>query len=494
MKSFTLSQKVALPKLCVLALVAGMLGYLLANTLRNRDDLLHESERVKKQADLLTQLNQLRRDRQRSILSFRYDRDPVYRRTLKETASRVGDLMNELRTTVDSERERALLDKLIARRAPLGVVFESLLKADDEGDVKETERAFSRWNESIRRYDAMLSDFSVLNMRALDRSIARMDASRTQAFVVVGFLLVVTLLLLVGFWLWIRRSLVRPILQMTDAAKAIATGDLSIRVDDGGRGDELGVLARALNEMTQSLARLKEELESNIQELHRSNEDLQQFAFVSSHDLKEPLRVVSLFSQLLEREHDRLSREQTAEYIHHITDGVKRMYLLIDDLLSYSRVKFEDVPLAVVDCNEVLSKVKEGLAVSIAEAQGSLEVEPLPKVLGNEILLKHLFENLLTNAIKFRGDRAPSIRVSAKRLDSQWTLSVTDNGIGIDPVFKDKLFVIFKRLHTRDQYPGSGIGLAICKKIVERHGGRIWVDSAIGKGATFSFTLPQAPV
>lgn len=237
--------------------------------------------------------------------------------------------------------------------------------------------------------------------------------------------------------------------------------------------------------------RAEEELHQVMDELKRSNTELEQFAYVASHDLQEPLRMVSSFTQLLARRYqDKLDAEAN-EFIAFAIDGANRMQRLINDLLAYSRVSTRGQPLAATDCNAVLGQVRVNLSAAIAESQALVTNDDLPIVYADEGQLVQLFQNLIGNAIKFRKPgELPRVHVSAQRAEKEWVLGVCDEGIGIDPQYHERIFVIFQRLLSREEYPGTGIGLAICKRIVERHGGRIWVESELGKGATFYFTLP----
>jgi light-regulated signal transduction histidine kinase (bacteriophytochrome) len=225
--------------------------------------------------------------------------------------------------------------------------------------------------------------------------------------------------------------------------------------------------------------------------LTRSNTELEQFAYVASHDLQEPLRMVTSYLQLLaDRYRGKLDKDGT-EFIGFAVDGALRMRNLIRDLLEYSRVGRRSKPFAPVNCAAVLQVVVANLQACIQETGARIEVGELPVVWGDEGELTQLFQNLINNAIKFHGDAPPTVSVTATAGDGEWVLKVRDNGIGIDPQYAERIFVIFQRLHSREKYPGTGIGLAICKKIVQRHGGRIWLESQPNQGSTFFFTLPK---
>jgi signal transduction histidine kinase len=250
---------------------------------------------------------------------------------------------------------------------------------------------------------------------------------------------------------------------------------------------------RALNaDLEQRVAERTVELDARAKDLARSNSELQQFAYVASHDLQEPLRMVASFTQLLgKRYKDRLD-DDARDFINFAVDGATRMQTLISDLLNYSRVGTQGKPLVPTDSGVLFERVLDTLQLSIQESGGVITSDPLPMVMADPQQLGQLFQNLLTNAIKFHGEQPPRVRISAERDGGTWKFSFRDNGIGISQEHADRIFIIFQRLHTKTEYPGTGIGLAICKKIVERHGGRIWIEPSPGGGTTFNFTIIAA--
>lgn len=227
-------------------------------------------------------------------------------------------------------------------------------------------------------------------------------------------------------------------------------------------------------------------------ELARSNAELEQFAYVATHDLQEPLRAVASCVQLLQKRYEGQLDEKAQEFITHAVDGTKRMQTLINDLLAYSRISTDAQVFASTNCEMALQEALANLMVAISESGAVVTQDALPMVNGDATQLTQLFQNLVGNALKFRGERPPEIHIGAVRNNGDWRFSVADNGIGMEPQYFERVFLVFQRLHTRKEYQGTGIGLAICKKVVERHGGRIWAESELGQGATFCFTIPES--
>ncbi len=251
------------------------------------------------------------------------------------------------------------------------------------------------------------------------------------------------------------------------------------------------VIRRALREKAErSLRRQAEEhLALKVAELARSNDDLEQFAYVASHDLQEPLRMVAAYTQLLAERYRGKLDENADKFIGYASEGAERMQVLIHDLLAFSRVGRKEA-CESVDCNAVMKDVLQALAAAILESGAVVSHGELPAVWADRTQVAQVFQNLIGNALKFRGIEPPLVSVQAEKTDQQWQFSVSDNGIGIAPEYAESIFVVFQRLHGRSEYPGNGIGLAICKKIIEHNGGKIWVESQAGSGSSFKFTLP----
>jgi signal transduction histidine kinase len=336
---------------------------------------------------------------------------------------------------------------------------------------------------------------------AAARAAAADDLDDTAAFVTAMFVGAGLLVLfaLVAAALTVRRVIVRPIARLGADVRAVAGGDFERPVKASGPREisALGADVETMRErIVAEVGALRDAERALIEqagELQRSNEELEQFAYVASHDLQEPLRKVASFTQMLERRYRGQLDERADRYIEFAVDGAKRMQELINDLLEFSRVGRMSAPHGRVESGELVEQALGRLATPLRETGGEVIADGLPAVTGDAGLLTGVFQNLISNAIKFRGDGPPRIRFAAERDGDFWHFTCTDDGIGVDDEYGERIFVIFQRLHTRDVYEGTGIGLALCRKIIEYHGGRIWLAPAeAGRGARFEFTLPAA--
>jgi signal transduction histidine kinase len=320
---------------------------------------------------------------------------------------------------------------------------------------------------------------------ALSR-VGGLTRALTLAIIGVSIVIVITTI-------FISRRLVSPISQLTQAADKFSRGELSSRVYLEST-DEIGTLGLTFNNMASSLQSANETLETKVDErtadLKRSNQDLEQFAYVASHDLQEPLRMVSSYTQLLSKRYTGKLDSDADEFISFAVDGAKRMQTLINDLLTYSRAGRSDGILKKVDTSWIVDQALNHLESRIETAGGTVDVGELPDVVADRQQLMSVFQNLISNSIKYRSaNRDVHVEISAERIANAWQFSVKDNGIGIDSTFSDRIFTIFQRLHGREEYQGTGIGLAVVKKIVERSGGTIRMESELGEGSVFIFTV-----
>ncbi|SMF33738.1 Bacteriophytochrome (light-regulated signal transduction histidine kinase) [Cellulosimicrobium cellulans J34] len=376
---------------------------------------------------------------------------------------------------------------------------------DGPGRVRAADQAdgallFAAARADTAQYVDLLRAEREERLSALDRWSRALFGS---VLVLVGSALAVGIIL----WVCLKRWVTEPMTALAHRVRLVSSGSLDEPVTTSGPA-EIADLAQDVEHMRVELvnqvaqikashedaARSHELLAERTRELERSNRDLEQFAYVASHDLQEPLRKVASFTQLLKKRYGGQLDDRADQYIDFAVDGAKRMQRLIQDLLGFSRVGRTGTERVDVDLERELGGVLEDLSEKIVETGATVTHDPLPVVVGERALLHQLLANLLGNALKFRDpERAPVVHVGVLARDTHWELSVEDNGIGIDPQYADRVFVIFQRLHAKDVYEGTGIGLALCKRIVEYHGGRIWIEPREG-GTTIRFTLAHAYV
>ncbi len=351
-------------------------------------------------------------------------------------------------------------------------------------------------------FDAVRHSVTMLQAdiaRARRQGVANLHHAAAVLVAVCVGIAAALLIIVIGLAFALRVAAIRPLSRLAAEARQVAAGDFGHEVAQSGPREvrELGTDVNRMRErILQELSSLQDahaNLEARTRDLQRSNAELEQFAYVASHDLQEPLRKVASFCQLLQRNYAGRLDERADQYIELAVDGAKRMQTLINDLLGFSRVGQAMRDPVPVPCSAALDQARANLSGEIAACGATIEIGALPVVRGEESLLVAVFQNLLSNALKFHGQQQPRIAVSARREDGNWLFTVADNGIGIEPEFAEKIFVIFQRLHGRGEYPGTGIGLAMCRKIIEYHGGRIWLDTAAETGSRFCFTLPASP-
>jgi signal transduction histidine kinase len=410
-------------------------------------------------------------------------REP-YERGASEASSAIRELQ-ALRETGALRPLRRQLTDVLARALEwqTGYAQTALLEAETRRDVASEPEQL---NEGKRRFDAFRAALNAftrpLTTARLDARSRLDDSADTVQRWVIGTGIVILLSVLAAA-LILRRVIVVPLGRLAGRVREVASGHFDEPVAGTG-ATEVVTLGADVETMR---ARIVEERD----DLERSNQELEQFAYVASHDLQEPLRKVASFSQLLQQRYAGQLDERADQYIEFAVDGARRMQDLINDLLAFSRVGRIETPHGDVDCEALVARVRTDLAGSIEDTGTTIEADSLPTVRGDAGLLQLVFQNLVGNAIKFRGTEAPVVRISAEREDGFWRFRCEDNGIGIDPEYADRIFVIFQRLHPRSSYEGTGIGLAMCRKIIEYHGGRMWLDiDTAREGSAFCFTLP----
>ena len=343
--------------------------------------------------------------------------------------------------------------------------------------------SLEKFEVDLEAIDRILDDEiqPLIHAETIKAENAAIAAGETATKFLIGLGFIGILIVSGSAWA-IAKNILEPFHNLTEGTKIIGSGKLEHRIPIMSK-DEFGQLAESFN-------RMLDNLEDTAENLQRSNSELEQFAYVASHDLQEPLRMVTSFLQLLQKRYKGQLDDDADKFINYAVDGSERMRQLISDLLTFSRVGKNVNQFQLIDCRAVLDRVLLNLKMAIEDAGAEVTYDSPPTVLADEIQLVQLFQNLTGNAIKFRGKEPPKVHISITRQNSDWLFSIRDNGIGIEPQYADRIFVIFQKLHTKSKYSGTGIGLAICKKIVENHGGRIWLQSVPDRGSVFSFTLP----
>jgi signal transduction histidine kinase len=416
-------------------------------------------------------------------------------KTLRTLLANRPDLLNRLDDVIAA-----------ARVWRVTVAEPAIVKTESDGVTPGTS---DQIDEGKRSFDAIRAAVTDLMGPLQDsRDAASVDLVNSLFLLRLVLLMSLGLVIALGLLTWValRRWVTDPLARFGTEVVTVESGDLSHAVDMSDAPAEIRLLAEQVDRMrlriVQEFAmaeqarddaqRARAVVEEQAEDLLRSNTELEQFAYVASHDLQEPLRKVASFCQLLERRYKGQLDERGDQYIEYAVDGAKRMQQLINDLLAFSRVGRIASDFAPVDLGAALAQAQRQLATMLEETGATVTSDDLPTINGESTLLVQLFQNLVGNALKFHGAESPRIHIGVRTAGGMWELSCSDNGIGIGEQYADKIFVIFQRLHARDAYGGTGIGLAMCKKIVEYHGGRIWLDASETNGAVFRWTLPLA--
>ncbi|MDT7801354.1 MAG: hypothetical protein QOI78_4787 [Actinomycetota bacterium] len=435
------------------------------------------------------------------VRGYQLGRQPDFLAPYHDGVRSQADAVNQLRqlgatpgTQIGDDLDRVLA----AASAWQVTVAPTLTPAAPPVTPAQADRSRNQFDAVRAALDAQAGHLATL--RAEGRADLGSAANFLTAMLIAVAVLIV--LLFVLLFLGLRRVITRPILRLADEVRQVADQDIHRPVRGDGPselvqlGSDVEAMRQRILDEVAELERAHALLDRRTHELERSNADLEQFAYVASHDLQEPLRKVASFCQLLQKRYQGLLDERGEQYIEYAVDGAKRMQVLINDLLAFSRVGRNPGEHVVVPAGELVDGALANLEVALSLSGGRVVHDDLPKVSAEPALLTAVFQNLIGNALKFRGEAPAEVRVTADRDGDDWVFSVRDNGIGIEAEYAERIFALFQRLHSRSAYPGTGIGLAMCRRIVEYHGGRIWLetegaDSDTETGATFRFTLPS---
>jgi len=464
--------------------IAGLYAYIVKITL-DIDDELKQIEKIEKFEENISQLGLITE----YYLNHGDDR---YRLSWLKLIDNVEMLSQEID---DFDRYHIVSESIPSIKNAFDLISEIQNEPElyPDPEIREAllNRASVRIQSDVRQ---LMTISSTVSERRLN-NIRTLQVDQRLDFLLILIPAILALIVLAYF---MRRRIILSLEKLQEGTQAFASGRLDKRIELDGN-DELGELARQFNGMAEDLEEmvareknLNQRLEQQAKELKESNRELENFASVASHDLKEPLRMIRSFMELLDKKYSSELDENAQKYIQFAVDGSRRMTSLIDDLLEFSRVGRKYTDVEEVDFNKLIEEILNQYKPSIEEKKAVIEVENLPVIRGVPVSLKLLFQNLISNALKYhKKDVETVIEIAAKERDEHWEFSVSDNGIGIEEKFLDQIFELFERLHASDEYPGTGMGLATCRKIVDQHGGEIWAESEPGKGSTFHFTISK---
>jgi signal transduction histidine kinase len=504
-KPTTLRRRLVIAFVALAVVVAVGLTVAVVAAVRLYDAQNQVTDRLFQAYSLAGDLNQAVVDQETGFRGYALTKDETFLEPYVTGLQRADEVNARLDTIEedfpDLRKQRVSVQALVARwRTTVVEPGIAALRAGqtiDEATLLDGKEQFDDIRVAVDDYRAAILQHRVDSVNELQRN-------NIVLFGVIG-LGVLVLIVTAGLaWLALRRWVTEPLETLGHEVDLVEGGDLSHEIDMGEAPEEIRILAEQIDRMrlrileeyaaavtAQNAAEEAQQMvEEQAEDLRRSNAELEQFAYVASHDLQEPLRKVASFCQLLERRYKGQLDERGEQYIEFAVDGAKRMQQLINDLLAFSRVGRLTSDFVDVDLSAALAQALTQLDLVVSEADAQLTSDPLPTVQGENTLLVQLFQNLIGNGIKFSGGSTPRIHIGVRRDGDVWEFCCSDNGIGIEQQYEDKIFVIFQRLHGRDVYGGTGIGLAMCKKIVEYHGGRMWLDTTVTEGATFRWTLP----
>ncbi|MFI7219218.1 sensor histidine kinase [Micromonospora maritima] len=506
-QGWTLRRRVVALLGVVLVLLLGLAAAEAAVAAKNRqniDAVLLKTGPLRVQAQ---ELMSVLLDQETAIRGYAVNGDRNDLAPYQQGVRREQDLIASIRNlSVDYPDVRRQLDVVERQTAQWrGQVAEPVIATTERSGPAAGQALIT--DQTRQQFDGIRSAVTMLQDEVLTVRQETADRVKSTSNVLVVLLIIAALVVAVAgtvMLLSLDRILIRPLAGLVGQVREVAAGDYKHHIEGSGPpefrrlADDIDLMrqkiAQELDEVRQARERIEwvnSQLQKQAEELTRSNRDLEQFAYVASHDLQEPLRKVASFCQLLQRRYAGQLDERADQYIAFAVDGAQRMQRLINDLLAFSRIGRLTTGFTEVDLNKVMGDVAGQTEAARQYADAQLTWDDMPTIRGEEPLLTNLLANLVSNSVKFRRpDVTPKVHVSARLVDGEWEISCQDNGIGIEPEFADKIFVIFQRLHSKDAYPGTGIGLAIVKKIVEYHGGRVWVDTDAEEGTTIRFTLP----
>ncbi|MCJ8339117.1 MAG: ATP-binding protein [Pseudomonadales bacterium] len=516
--SLSIRVKTILP-LAVLGLFAFIqFGYLFSTFSVLKNELEKKINTITHIEQLSFRLNGIEGQLKTLIFSYHVAKDPKKIALIKKKRHQILNTLAEYQGLLTQNRGRAVLQNYQILRLQLATLADQLLLEISVGNSARVLASFEQWLIKEEQISALRADLigNVINLNQL--SLKALQATQKNQVIIIQLSIILNICLIIMAFAWSRKYITNPLDELIVAAKTIARGQYDVCLKLGGK-DEIGILTTTFHSMVENVREFNHSLEVMVEqrtteleqeveqrkateaelrhymiELERSNRDLSQFAYVASHDLQEPLRMVASYTQLLSRRYADQLDQDAHDFIGYAVEGATRMQKLIKDLLQYSKVNSKELKLVQLNFSDIVNRVKANLTFLIEESGGKVNYSNSAvdlKLLSDETLITMLVQNLISNALKFCSDRPPDIRVDVHSKESHWHISVADNGIGIKTEYQHRIFKVFQRLHNRDEFEGNGIGLSICKNIVEKLGGRIWIESIYTEGSVFHFTLAK---
>ncbi len=490
-----LRSKILIPPGVFVALLFVVLIIFFILQKKQQDALYNITSDLQHANALSLQLTILYLNNKNHLLLYRYDKDELHLAHINIMAESKEKKLLALNDKNLPEKGLLEYNFLLKNHNEIKLIQRELLTAIEKGNEANIERVFNRYSLKTNKLEAILLDFSSHRFHDLNSALMSFQASNGYYEPLGFFVLILSLLLLLSVFVFYKKSILQPIHELTDSAWKIAQGYLEFKPKTNNRNDEIGQLNMAFCVMTDNLVTANDELEKKVitrtEELERSNKDLEQFAYIASHDLQEPLRMIASYNQLLAKRYSDQLDEKAHKYINYAVDGAKRMQSMIHGLLEYSRAGSDELEIKLVDLTHHLDVVLLDLKHKIEESGTQISKVELPSLRVNSQQISRVFQNLISNAIKFHNGGNPKIDISVKEASTETVFCIHDNGVGIDEGSYERIFNLFERAHSKSQYPGNGIGLAVSKRLVENHGGRIWLESIRDQGTAFYFSIPN---
>ncbi|MCC2631568.1 MAG: histidine kinase [Patescibacteria group bacterium] len=497
--------KIILPLLILLSLLVGSLIFLAISTQRDGQAVRQTVDTAREINGISQQITSLQKEIDASVIAYRFVKNESYVAVIARDEKRIDELVERMGSFLTSSTGQDILNRYKSSLVGSANARADVIASSRSGSSSQQNLDFAKWIDAFRINNATQTDLVNFSLTRLEVTSELYRDITNRTFQIAWVTAILAPLLFILLYAYLNKVIVRPIRILSGSSLATAKQDFDHPITNYGN-DELGELALTFNKMNQQLKQLYQNLDEKVKEktqalesanlnLLRSNRELQDFAHVASHDLQEPLRKIQTFGDRLATKYSGSLPSEGKEYLGRMMGAAGRMSALINDLLSFSRITTKGQPFEPVDLNKIAQEVISDLEIAIEQGGAAITVDKLPTVNADPMQMRQLFQNLLSNSLKYRSpEKSPVISISATPLAKEKEtchIEFKDNGIGFEQQYAEKIFDVFQRLHGREEFEGTGVGLAICRKIVERHGGTITAQSTPSEGTTFTVSLPQ---